>query len=158
ATVLEINRVVCEGDPKGAPVADVIARSAEQKGLDGFTTDALRRPDPCTEEALEKANEAVRSLVGQEAKAREGGEHEKAENLEASVDTARKWIREQNGLIERKRRGQPDRDSEVETVRIKLTNNFRNACEQLRTKYGFPELAHHLDEQIDRGTEWKYRP
>ncbi len=158
AHVLEINRAICEGNPRAATIADASARSAGQKGLDGFTPDALQQPDPCSDEDLEEAKELVKSLDDQAAKAREGGEHEKAEKLEDSADTARKWVREQEGVIARKRRGQPSQDSEVETVRIKLTNNFRNACAQLRTKHGFPELAEHLQQQIDRGTEWKYRP
>ena len=158
AHVLEINRAICEGNPRATTIADASARSAGQKGLEGFTTDALRRPDPCTDEELEEVKEALKSLDDQAAKAREGGEHEKADKLEATADTARKWVREQEGLIERKRRGQPDRDSEVETVRIKLTNNFTNACKKLRTKYALTELADHLEKQIDRGAEWKYRP
>jgi hypothetical protein len=61
-------------------------------------------------------------------------------------------------LRRRERGGQPDQDSQVEKVRVKLTNNFTNTCKALRTKYDFSELADHLEQQIDRGTEFKYRP
>jgi hypothetical protein len=158
AHVLEINRALCEGDPRVAAAAEAFPHSGEQKGLDGFTADALRPTDPCSEEDLEKAKEALQSLDDQAAKARDGGLHQKAEELERQAELARRWIREQETLAARKRRGQPDRDSEVEKVRLKLTNNFTNACKALRIKYGFSELADHLEEQIDRGAEFKYRP
>jgi hypothetical protein len=158
AHVLDINRALCGEKPRAAGVADVIARAEGVKGLDGFTADALRQPDPCSDEDLESAKEAVKAMEEQAEKAREGGEHDKADELEHKAETARGWIRREETLIARKRRGQPDKDSEVDKVRSKHTNNVTNALEKLRTKYGLPELAAHLDEQIDRGAEWKYRP
>jgi hypothetical protein len=158
AHVLKINRALCEGSPRLAPLEDAFACSEGQKGLDGFGPDASPQPDPCGKEALEEAKQAVKSLDDQAARARDGGEHDKAERMEREADTGRQWIREEEALAERKRRGQPDHDAEVEKVRVRLTNNFTNACNQLRTKYGFPELADHLEEQIDSGTEWKYNP
>ena len=70
----------------------------------------------------------------------------------------RKSIREQEVLAARRRRGQCDRDSEVEKVRLKLTNNLTNACKALRDQFGFSVLAAHLEEQIDSGVNFKYRP
>jgi hypothetical protein len=157
AHVLEINRALYEGNPRAAAIEDAFARSEEPKGLEGFTTDASRPPDACSEEDLQNAKEAVESLDEQATRAREGGEHDKADELEGSADKGRQWIKEQEALQGRKRRGQPDQSSQVEKVRLKLTNNFTNACEALRTQYGLSELADHLEEQIDRGTDFKYR-
>jgi hypothetical protein len=158
AHVLEIGRALSEGHPTAAPREDALARSGEQKGLDGFTADAFQRPDPCSDEDLEKAKEAVESLDEQAAAARARGEHDKADQMEQSVEAGREWIRQQETMASRKRRRQPDQDAEVEKVRVRLTNNFTNACDALRTKYGFRELAEHLETQIDRGAEWKYTP
>jgi hypothetical protein len=155
--VLEINRALCEGGPRVAPLEDAFVRSEEREGLDGFSADASWAPDPCSDEALEEVKEAVKSLDDQAARAWEGGEHDKAKELDRQANTGRRWIREQETLAARKRRGQPDQDSAVEKVRVKLTNNFKNACKSLRTKYGLPELADYLEEHIDSGTEWKYR-
>jgi hypothetical protein len=158
AHVLEINRALAEGTPRAAALEDAFARSEEQEGLDGFTADASRQPDPCSEEDLEKAKEAVKSLDDQATTAREEGNHEEADRLELSADKGRQWIREQEALARRKRRGQPDQDSPAEGVRSKLTTNFKNALEALRTKYSFPELADHLEAQISSGTNWRYNP
>jgi hypothetical protein len=156
--VLEINRALCEGRPRLAAIEDAFARSGEQQGLDGFTADAWQSPDPCSEEDLEEAKEAVKSLEEQAARAWDVGEHDKAEELDRKVETGRRLVREQETLAARKRRGQPDHDSAVEKVRKNQTNNFRNAITELRTKYGLQELADHLEQQIDSGTEWTYRP
>ena len=158
AHVLEINRALCEGNPRAAAPEDAFARATEQAGLDGFTADASRPPNPCSEEHLGEAREAAQSLEDQAAAAREGGLHDKAEELEHAAELVRKSIREQEVLAARRRRGQCDRDSEVEKVRLKLTNNLTNACKALRDQYGFSELAAHLEEQIDSGVNFKYRP
>jgi hypothetical protein len=158
AHVLEINRALCDGNPRAAAREDAFAQSTEQAGLDGFTADASRPPNPCSEGRLGEARELVQSLEDQATAARAGGLHERAEELEHAAELARKSIREQETLAVRKRRGQSDRDSEVEKVRLKLTNNLTNACKALRTRYGFSELADHLEAQIDSGTNFKYRP
>jgi hypothetical protein len=158
AHVLDINRALSEGLPRAADIEDAFARSEEEKGLAGFTTDASRQPDPCSKEDLEEVKEALKSLEEQAEKARDGGEHDKADKLERSADTARKWIKEQETLGARKRRGQPDRDAQIEKARVRLKNNFTNACEKLRTEWGLRDLADHLVAQIDSRTEWKYRP
>jgi hypothetical protein len=158
AHVLEINRTLSEGNPRAVPVEDAFARSEEQKGLDGFTADARQSPEPCSDEDLKKAKEEVKSLEEQAAKAWDGGEHGKAKELDRKVELGHRWIREQERLAVRERRGQLDQNSEVERVRSKWTNNFRNACEALRTKYGLSELADHLERQTETGTEFKYNP
>jgi hypothetical protein len=157
AHVLDINRALCEGKPKAADAGDAIARTEGAKGLDGFTADALQQPDPCSDEDLEKAREAVKSLDDQAVRARDGGEHDKADKLECSAGEGRKWIREQESLAARKRRGLPDQGSEVEKIRSRLTKNFTNACKKLK-EFRLPELAAHLEEQIESGTRFTYRP
>jgi hypothetical protein len=156
--VMAINRALHEGNPRAAGLGDAFAGAGEQRELDGFTADERQPPDPCSQEDLEKAREAVKSLEDQAEKAWTGGEHDKAEELDRKAEVGRKWVRRQERLTARKSRGQPDEHSEVQKVRVKLTNNFANALEKLRTEYGWSELADHLDEQIDRGSEWKYRP
>jgi hypothetical protein len=158
APVLEINRALCEGKPRAAAPEDAFARSTEQAGLDGFTADASRPPRTCSGERLGEAREAVQSLEDQAAPAREGGLHAKADELERAAELARKSIREEEMRAARKRRGQSDRGSEVEKVRLKLTNNLTNACVALRTQYDFSELADHLEAQISTGINFKYQP
>jgi hypothetical protein len=156
AHVLAINRAVCDGEPRVAAIEEAFSRSEEQQGLDGFTADAWQSPDPYSEKDLEAAKEALKSLEERAVRAWESGEYDKAEELERSADGARWLIQEEQNLVARKRRGQPDVDAEVERVRVKLTNNFKNACKALRKKYDLPELADHLEAQISRGAEWKY--
>jgi hypothetical protein len=158
ARVMEINRALYEGDPRAAAIEDAFARSGEQKAMDGFTADASRTPDTCSAEKLNEAKETLTSLEKQAVQARERGEHDKADQLDASLNQGRQWIKEQETLRSRRHRGLPALDSQVENVRIKLTNNFSNACKALRKRYGLSELADHLEEQIDSGTEFKYRP
>jgi hypothetical protein len=158
AYVMTINRAICEGSPVAASATDALTNSEDEKGIDGYAPDEWQSPEPCSEKDLEQAKEAVAALDEQAIKAREGGEHEKAEKLENSASTARQWIREQETLVNRKYREQPSQNAEVEKVRIKLTVNFKNACDSLKQKYGLSELAVHLAKQIDRGIDWKYRP
>jgi hypothetical protein len=140
-----------------ASLEDACARSEETQALDGFTDDALWAPDPYSEETLGQAEEAAEGLDARADEARRRGDFTQAERLENEAERAREVIREQRGLAARKRRGQPDQTAAVEKVRKNLTNNFTNACDKLRTAYGLGELADHLEEQIDRGAEWKYR-
>jgi hypothetical protein len=158
AHVMEINRALYEGNPRAAAIEDAFTRSGEQKAMDGFTSEASRTPDTCSAQELKDAKEALTSLEEQAVQAWEGGEHDKANRLDASVDQTRQWIKEAEALQRRNRRRQPDQGSQAEKVRVKLTNNFTNACDALRARYGLSELADHLEEQIDRGTEFKYRP
>jgi hypothetical protein len=159
AHVMVINRAICEGNPRAAPTADAFTRSDDkQNGMDGFTDDASWAADPWGKEELEKAKEALASLEKRATRAWDEGNDEEANRLDSAVAKYQKLIREQEELSARKRCGQPAQESAVEKVRIKLTNNFRNACKQLRTKYGLPELAAHLKEHIKPGTKWKYRP
>jgi hypothetical protein len=118
----------------------------------------LRQPHHCSDSELEKAKEAVASLDEQAERARERGAHQEAEELESQAAIGHGWIREHELQAGRKRRRQPDQDSQVVKVGVKLRNNFTHACKQLRTRYGLPELAEHLDEQIDSGVQWNYRP
>jgi hypothetical protein len=160
AHVLVINRAITEVDLTAATVADALAGSEGEKGLDGFTADALRQPEPCSDEDLARAEETVKDLEERAGEARMRGEtgFDEANRLEGAAERARQWIQENRTLAERKRRGRPDPASAAEVVRIKLTNNCRNALKDLRTKYALPELGAHLEGQIDRGTEWRYRP
>jgi hypothetical protein len=158
AHILRINWALSETHSRAGSLEAAGARSEESQRLDGFTDDASWAPDPYSEETLRKVEEAVEGLDARAAEARKRGDCIEAERLENEAEQARDLIREQRGLATRKRRKQPDQDSPAERVRSKLTNNFRNALRELRTKYAFPELAAHLEEQIDRGAEWKYRP
>jgi hypothetical protein len=157
AHVLRINLALSETQPRAATLEDAVARSEESRGLDGFTDDASWVPDPYSEEALRQAEEAVKGLDARAVEARKQGKCTEAERLQNEAEQARELIREQRDLAKRKRRGQPDQAAPVEKARKNLTNNFTNACDKLRTTYGLGELADHLEEQIDRGAEWKYR-
>src|SRR5262249_22654877 len=125
AHVLEINRALRKGNPKTAPLEEAFAHSEEGSGLDGFTADASPQQEPCSKQDLEKVKEVVNSLEEQATSAREGGDHQKADQLEQQADTGRKWVREQETLAARKRRGLPDHSSQVEKIRLRLTNNFK---------------------------------
>jgi hypothetical protein len=158
ARSLDINRALCEGSPRAIVLEDALARSGEQTKLDGFSVDEWQSPDPCSDEHLEEARELVNSLDHQAAKAREGGEHDKADGLEHQADVARGWIRDEEARRARWRGGQPDQDSQAEQVRIKLTANYKNACKALRKRFNLAEFAAHLEAQISSGTNWKYNP
>jgi hypothetical protein len=142
AHVLVINRAIIERDLTAATVADALAGSEGEKGLSGFTADASLQPEPCSDEDLAKAEELVKGLEERAIEARMRGEtgFDVANRLESEAERARQWIEEQRILAIRKRRGQPSQNSQVELVRSKLTKNFKNACQALRTKYNLPEL------------------
>jgi hypothetical protein len=158
AHVLDINRALSEGNPRAVAIEDAFARSEEEKRPDGFSPDGSWVPDPYSQEDLEQAEQAAEGLDARAAEARKQGRWTEAERLEDDAERTRKVVQEQRSLAARKRRGQPDQDSPTEKVRLKLTKNFKNACESLRMKYGLSELADHLEEQIESGAKWKYRP
>jgi hypothetical protein len=158
AHVMEINRAVYEGIATAAGIEDALARSEERKGLEGFSPDGPWEPDPYSEEALQQAEQAVQGLEARAGEAQKRGDYNTAKRLEDEAERAKKLIQDHRRLASGKRRWQPDQYSPTENVRIKLTNNYTNACKALRAKYNLPELADHLEQHIDSGTEWVYWP
>jgi hypothetical protein len=158
AHMLEINRALSEGHPRAAPLEAACARSGESRNLDGFTDAAWWAPEPYSEEALRQAEEAVDGLEARAAESRNRGDCAEAGRLENEAERARELIREHRGQARRLRRGQPGQRAQCERVRVKLIKNFTYACMKLREDYGMPELVAHLEEQIEKGTKWKYRP